>query len=161
MDTYDHKRVHTDKDGHKEAENRSAIVESGRGVRRSRNHIRWSQRARQPPSGASNGSWPGESMSRVTSGCRGHTMGSAGPTWPLVSISSSIDAHVALCRRFAAFPRIYWPCFALDKATLTRLMTLRKPIGESPAKSPEFLTRETMTILASSPWNVSTVPSRI
>ena len=39
MDTYDHKRVHTDKDGHKEAENRSAIVESGRGVRRSRNHI--------------------------------------------------------------------------------------------------------------------------
>lgn len=43
-----------------------------------------------------------------------------------------------------------------------KMPTLRKPIEAWPSSNePEFLTREIMTIFASCPWKVSTVPIRI
>jgi len=132
----------------------------------------------QPPLGAWRGISPGWDINLACSGCLGQIIGKAGPIWSLTSISSRIVDHVVFWRKFAAFPNIYRPCLARDSATFIRFglcniiregyirkkvkLTLRKPIDADPVSIwPEFLTSETITILASWPWKMSTVPRRI
>lgn len=82
--------------------------------------MRKPQGRRQPPAGATIESSPGLVMKEVWSGWRGQMIGKPVPIWPLSSISSRMVDQVAFLRRFAAFPKMKRPCFALERATLMR-----------------------------------------
>ena len=119
------------------------------------------------PKGAIFGNRPGSETTSPLSGCRGQTIGKPKPICPSFSISSRMVDQVGFFRRLEAFPMIYRPCLARERATLIRfsdwvgrqqvdkrypsmIITFRNPIDAlSVSKSPEFLTSETITIFAS------------